>query len=144
MMLYTDSHPYFSMQTICKPYTNYRICGQLTRQTPFNLNLLQIFETSTIQMPSQESIPPFPLNLPTADIHTVDFAALTNGSKEESRKVYEAATGYGFFYLSNHGVDYNFSTISISFLLRRSKMILSAFQLWFMNADRAFYSVRFS
>jgi hypothetical protein len=66
------------------------------------------------QMPSQKTVPPFPSNLPTAEIHTVDFAALVTGSKEESRKVYEAATGYGFFYLSNHDVDYNFSMTTVS------------------------------
>lgn len=78
-------------------------------------------------MPSQESIPPFPTNLPIAEIHTVDFAALVDGSAEESRKVYEAATGYGFFYLSNHGVDYNFSTttISSSILSQKKHLLIS-------------------
>lgn len=67
-------------------------------------------------MLSQETIPPFPSNLPTADIHTVDLSALADGSQEESRKVYEAATGYGFFYLANHGVDYDFSMTTTSYM----------------------------
>lgn len=52
--------------------------------------------------------PPFPDNLPVAQIHSVDFDALAAGSKEQSRLVYEAATGYGFFYLENHHVDHKF------------------------------------
>ena len=61
-------------------------------------------------MPSrtEESIPPFPDNVPTADIYTVDFDKLNSGDKEEARKVFEASRGYGFFYLSNTHVDYNF------------------------------------
>ncbi|KAK5166916.1 uncharacterized protein LTR77_007645 [Saxophila tyrrhenica] len=61
-------------------------------------------------MPSRigESIPPFPENVPTADIFTVDFDRLREGDPEEARKVYEASKGYGFFYLSNTHVDYDF------------------------------------
>lgn len=59
-------------------------------------------------MPAQSSIPPFPTTLPTADIHTIDFDALAAGSPSQSRAVHEAATGYGFFYLSHHHIDHAF------------------------------------
>lgn len=61
-------------------------------------------------MPSriEETIPPFPEDVPTADIYTVDFNRLINGDAGEARKVYEASCGYGFFYLSNTQVDYDF------------------------------------
>ena len=59
-------------------------------------------------MLSQSSVPPFPNNLPTADIHAIDFDALAAGSKTQSRLVHEAATGYGFFYLTNHHIDHAF------------------------------------
>lgn len=61
-------------------------------------------------MPSriEESIPPFPSNVPTADIYSVDFNLLAAGNEEEARKVFEASRGYGFFYLSNTHIDYDF------------------------------------
>lgn len=59
-------------------------------------------------MPSQAEIPPFPSGLPTATINTIDFDALAAGSATQSRLVYEAATGYGFFYLTNHHIDHAF------------------------------------
>lgn len=61
-------------------------------------------------MPSKtkQTIPPFPSDVPTADIYTVDFDLLSDGDAEEARKVYDASRGYGFFYLSNTHVDYNF------------------------------------
>ena len=61
-------------------------------------------------MPSriEETIPPFPDDLPTADIYTVDFDKLSKGDKDEARKVYEASVGYGFFYLSSTHIDHDF------------------------------------
>ena len=61
-------------------------------------------------MPSrvEETIPPFPSDLPTADIYSVDFNLLRDGDSEEARKVFDASRGYGFFYLSNTPIDYNF------------------------------------
>ena len=61
-------------------------------------------------MPSrtEESIPPFPEDVPIADIYEVDFDALEAGDQEEARKVFEASRGYGFFYLSKTHIDYNF------------------------------------
>ena len=53
-------------------------------------------------------IPPFPDNVPTADIYTVDFDRLNNGDADEASKVYEASRGYGFFYLSNTHIDSDF------------------------------------
>lgn len=61
-------------------------------------------------MPSrvEETIPPFPDDVPTADIYTVDFDSLNNGDAEEARKVFEASRGCGFFYLSNTPIHYDF------------------------------------
>lgn len=61
-------------------------------------------------MPSriEQSIPPFPHDVPTAEIYSVDFDKLSNGDAQEAQKVYEASTGYGFFYLSNTHIDYDF------------------------------------
>ena len=61
-------------------------------------------------MPSriEESIPSFPSDVPTADIYSVDFNLLAAGDKEEARKAYQASRGYGFFYLSNTHIDYDF------------------------------------
>lgn len=59
-------------------------------------------------MPSPTSIPPFPDNVPLAQISTVDMDLLEAGDAEQARLVHEAATGYGFFYLTNHHVDKDF------------------------------------
>lgn len=61
-------------------------------------------------MPSrvEESIPPFPDDVPVADIYLVDFDKLTAGDQEEARKVFEASRGYGFFYLNNTHIDFDF------------------------------------
>ena len=58
-------------------------------------------------MPSRlaPSIPPFPSSIPTADISSVDYDLLLAGNKHESQKVFDAARGYGFFYLSNTHID---------------------------------------
>lgn len=59
--------------------------------------------------PSQtQAIPPFPPNIPVANILTVDLDLLAAGDVHQQNLVYEAATGYGFFYLQNHHVDSKF------------------------------------
>lgn len=59
-------------------------------------------------MPSvtEQPLPPFPEDLPIADIYTVDYEKLKAGDQEEARKVFEACCGYGFFYLANTHIDY--------------------------------------
>lgn len=59
-------------------------------------------------MSSPTSIPPFPPSLPVASLTTIDFAALRSGSRTQSRALHAAATGYGFFYLTNHSIDHAF------------------------------------
>lgn len=61
-------------------------------------------------MPSriEQEIPPFPDDVPTADISTVDFNLLAKGDKSQSETVFNAARGYGFFYIKNHHVDSDF------------------------------------
>ena len=60
-------------------------------------------------MSDEKKIPPFPASsLPTAKIHTIDFDLLSKDDPDQSRQVFEAATGYGFFYLLNHHVDHDF------------------------------------
>ena len=62
------------------------------------------------KMPSriEETIPSFPDDVPTADIYFVDFDKLDAGDEEEARKMFDACRGYGFFYLSNTHIDFNF------------------------------------
>lgn len=64
--------------------------------------------TRAAAIPEQAAIPPFPSSIPTASISTVDFAALASGSPEQRDLVYAAASGSGFFYLSNHAIDSTF------------------------------------
>lgn len=52
-------------------------------------------------------IPPFPSDI-VATISTVDLDLLEAGDEHQRDLVYEAATGYGFFYLQNHHVDSKF------------------------------------
>ena len=60
-------------------------------------------------MSDPTTIPPFPTStLPTATIHTIDFDLLSRDDPEQSALVHSAATGYGFFYLTNHHVDHEF------------------------------------
>lgn len=71
------------------------------------------FSISTIRtspldaMPSQNSIPPFP-DVPTAHLTTIDMDALAAGDASQAHALHSAATGYGFFYLTNHHVDSRF------------------------------------
>lgn len=59
-------------------------------------------------MSSARPIPPFPSDIPTADMVTVDFQELVKGDQNAAQAVYNAARGYGFFYMKNHQVDSNF------------------------------------
>lgn len=61
-------------------------------------------------MPSlkEKDIPAFPNDLPLADIYFVDYQKLKAGDQDESRKVFDACRGFGFFYLTNTNIDYNF------------------------------------
>jgi isopenicillin N synthase-like dioxygenase len=67
---------------------------------------------STVEEPftsrSSAIVPPFPSDIPTASISTVDLDLLAAGDEHQRGLVYEAATGYGFFYLQNHHVDSKF------------------------------------
>jgi isopenicillin N synthase-like dioxygenase len=55
-----------------------------------------------------ELIPPFPENVPIADISTVDFSVLAADDEASAQAVYDAARGYGFFYVKNHAIDSDF------------------------------------
>lgn len=55
-----------------------------------------------------ESLPPFPSDVECADIYEVDYPKLASGDREEARKVFDASRGYGFFYLSNTDIDYQY------------------------------------
>jgi isopenicillin N synthase-like dioxygenase len=61
---------------------------------------------SSSQIPA--TIPPFPSDIPVATISTVYLDLLEAGDEYQRDLVYEAATGYGFFYLQNHHVDSKF------------------------------------
>jgi isopenicillin N synthase-like dioxygenase len=53
-------------------------------------------------------IPPFPDDVPTADISTIDFDLLASGNLSQARAVFGAARGYGFFYIKHHHVNSDF------------------------------------
>ncbi|KAJ9605438.1 hypothetical protein H2200_010095 [Cladophialophora chaetospira] len=53
-------------------------------------------------------IPPFPSDVPVADIATVDFDLLSQGDPEQAQTLLHSCQNYGFFYLSNHHVDSRF------------------------------------
>ena len=62
-------------------------------------------------MPSrvnEDNIAPFPDDVPIADIYSVDYNRLRAGDEDEAKKVFDASRGYGFFYLDDTGIDYNF------------------------------------
>lgn len=61
-------------------------------------------------MPSrtEHEIPAFPGDIPTADISTIDFDLLASGGQSQAKAVFEAARGYGFFYIKHHHVDSDF------------------------------------
>jgi len=57
---------------------------------------------------ARTELPPFPYDVPVANIATIDYDDLITGDKASSQTLYGAATGYGFFYLKNHHVDSQF------------------------------------
>ena len=64
--------------------------------------------TFTMSSRTEREIPPFPDDVPTANIITVDFDLLKQGDQSQAKAVFDAARGYGFFYIKNHHVDSDF------------------------------------
>ncbi|PIL36349.1 hypothetical protein GSI_00037 [Ganoderma sinense ZZ0214-1] len=56
-------------------------------------------------MPGLTSFPTFPEDVPTHPLVVVDYQLLRIGDKDETEKLWKAATELGFWYLKNHGVD---------------------------------------
>jgi isopenicillin N synthase-like dioxygenase len=58
-------------------------------------------------MPSriEHQIPLFSSDVPTTNISTVDFDLLAQGDESQAEAVFDAARGYGFFYIKNHHVN---------------------------------------
>jgi len=50
-------------------------------------------------------LPPFPEDVVTHPLVVVDYLKIKAGDQEEIDKLYNAATGLGFWYLKNHGID---------------------------------------
>ena len=59
-------------------------------------------------MAPARTIPPFPSDIVPAHLYEVDFKLLRQGDDTEAQKVFDAARGYGFFYLRNHDIDSDF------------------------------------
>ncbi|KAI0316905.1 Clavaminate synthase-like protein [Amylostereum chailletii] len=55
-------------------------------------------------MPSV-STPPFPEDVPTAPLLVIDYALVKGGDENEINRLWKASTELGFWYLKNHGVD---------------------------------------
>lgn len=63
---------------------------------------------SPFTMPTSTRMPsvPFPDDIPTAPLRVIDYASLLAHDPVESKKLYQCAVDLGFFYLENHGLDY--------------------------------------
>ncbi|KAF4637954.1 hypothetical protein G7Y89_g103 [Cudoniella acicularis] len=73
-------------------------CFYYSQPQPFFFNIVQIFAI----MPAHKylsKVPEFPSDVGVANIPTVSFNGLKNGSGQESKKVYEACRKLGFFLL---------------------------------------------
>ncbi|KAL0570345.1 hypothetical protein V5O48_011615, partial [Marasmius crinis-equi] len=51
------------------------------------------------------TLPPFPDNVPTHPLLVIDYELLKAGNTNEINRLWDAATGLGFWYLKNHGVQ---------------------------------------
>jgi len=51
------------------------------------------------------AVPPFPSDVPVADIATIDFDLLCQGDEAQAVALLHSCQHYGFFYLSHHHVD---------------------------------------
>ncbi|KAI0773527.1 Clavaminate synthase-like protein [Fomes fomentarius] len=56
-------------------------------------------------MPGLTAAPPFPDDVPTHPLLVIDYQLIRDGVEDELNRLWEAATGLGFWYLKNHGVD---------------------------------------
>ncbi|OCH93705.1 Clavaminate synthase-like protein [Obba rivulosa] len=56
-------------------------------------------------MPGLTTIPPFPDDVPTYPLITVDYDLIKADDQAEIDKLWKAATELGFWYLKNHGLD---------------------------------------
>lgn len=59
-------------------------------------------------MPASTRLPsvPFPEGISSAPLRVIDYASLLAHDPVESKKLYQCAVDLGFFYLKNHGLDY--------------------------------------
>ena len=52
-----------------------------------------------------DHIPPFPDDIQTATLYTIDYVKLRANDPSEERRLYVASTTLGFFYLANTGIE---------------------------------------
>ncbi|KAI0334054.1 Clavaminate synthase-like protein [Cubamyces sp. BRFM 1775] len=57
-------------------------------------------------MPGLTTLPSFPSDVPTHSMLVLDFQLLRAGDQDEISKLWHAATHTGFWYLKNHGVEW--------------------------------------
>ncbi|TFK36479.1 Clavaminate synthase-like protein [Crucibulum laeve] len=66
--------------------------------------------------------PPFPEGVPVHDsLSTIDYARIKAGDESEIQALWEAATQWGFWYMTNHGADHFFEPM---FEMGRETMLL--------------------
>ena len=63
--------------------------------------------TTTSRLPLHPSLGPPNTPYPPAH-HLLHVQIQKDGDQDESRKVFDACRGFGFFYLTNTNIDYNF------------------------------------
>ncbi|KAI0686228.1 Clavaminate synthase-like protein [Earliella scabrosa] len=56
-------------------------------------------------MPGLTIVPPFPDDVPTYGLLVIDYELIKANDKDETEKLWKAATQLGFWYLKNHGVE---------------------------------------
>ncbi|KAF9034482.1 Clavaminate synthase-like protein [Hymenopellis radicata] len=55
---------------------------------------------------AEQTLPPFPDDVPTVSLTVVDYGLLQSGDKNEINTLWDAATKQGFWYMKNHGAEH--------------------------------------
>ncbi|KAF8905637.1 hypothetical protein CPB85DRAFT_1437291 [Mucidula mucida] len=87
---------------------------------------------------ADQTLPPFPDDVPTVSLTVVDYGLLKSGDKNEINTLWDAATKQGFWYMKNHGAEH---VIEPMFELGRETMRLpydDKMKFWQGNSGGSF------